>query len=120
MGHVVLLGDSIFDNAAYVPGGPAVIDHLTAALPHGWRETLLAVDGAGADDVATQLRSLPADATHLVVSAGGNDALGHSGLFRHGSAVIEPSATGGGKIARAVGRVATGHDFDSGGCRVYG
>ena len=25
MGHVVLLGDSIFDNAAYVRGGPDVI-----------------------------------------------------------------------------------------------
>src|SRR5690349_5483722 len=31
--HVVLLGDSIFDNAAYVGGGPDVITQLRAALP---------------------------------------------------------------------------------------
>ena len=28
MSHVVLLGDSIFDNAAYVPGQPPVIEHF--------------------------------------------------------------------------------------------
>ena len=32
MAHLVLLGDSIFDNAAYVEGGPAVIDHVRLAL----------------------------------------------------------------------------------------
>ena len=80
--HVVLLGDSIFDNARYVPGGPDVIEQLRNALPRDWRATLLAVDGAVASDVARQLRSIPADATHLVVSAGGNDALGHSGVVR--------------------------------------
>ena len=36
MGHVVLLGDSIFDNGRYVPGEPAVIDQLRSALPKGW------------------------------------------------------------------------------------
>lgn len=81
MSHVVLLGDSIFDNARYVPGGPAVIEQLQSYLPRDWRATLLAVDGAVAQDVARQLRRLPADATHLVVSAGGNDALEHSGLL---------------------------------------
>jgi hypothetical protein len=33
------------------------------------------------DGVARQLARLPADATHLVVSAGGNDALGHADLL---------------------------------------
>jgi lysophospholipase L1-like esterase len=75
MRHVVLLGDSIFDNAAYVPGGPDVIRQLRERLSAGWRATLAAVDGAVARDVAAQLRRLPEDATHLVVSAGGNDAL---------------------------------------------
>jgi len=28
MTHLVLLGDSIFDNAAYVAGAPAVIDQV--------------------------------------------------------------------------------------------
>jgi hypothetical protein len=81
MNHVVLLGDSIFDNAAYVPGRPAVIEQLRTWLPREWRATLLAVDGAVASDVLRQLARLPADATHLVVSAGGNDALGSSSLI---------------------------------------
>jgi hypothetical protein len=83
MHHVALLGDSIFDNAVYVPGGPSVIEHLARSLPKGWRATLLAVDGAVTSDVERQLARLPADVTHLVVSAGGNDALGQSGLILH-------------------------------------
>jgi hypothetical protein len=82
MGHVVLLGDSIFDNARYVPGGPDVVHQLRAALPPGWRATLLAVDGAVTKEVLRQLAKLPADATHLVVSAGGNDALDSSSLVK--------------------------------------
>lgn len=77
MTHIVLLGDSIFDNHAYVQRGePAVIDQLRAHMPAGWRATLLAVDGDVTADVARQLEDVPADATHLVVSVGGNDALG--------------------------------------------
>ncbi len=45
-GHVVLLGDSIFDNAVYVPGEPSVIEHLRRILPRDWDATLLAIDGA--------------------------------------------------------------------------
>src|SRR5687767_4573555 len=81
MNHVVLLGDSIFDNAVYVPGGPSVIEQLGTSLGRDWQATLLAVDGHVAADVAGQLAGLPTDATHLVISAGGNDALGHSGLL---------------------------------------
>ena len=81
MSHAVLLGDSIFDNAAYVRDRPAVIDQLRAALPAGWRATLLAVDGDTTELVAVRLRGLPADASHLVVSVGGNDALRHSHLL---------------------------------------
>ena len=81
MPHIALLGDSIFDNAAYVPGGPDVVTQLRGMLPAGWSASLLAVDGAVIDGVARQLARLPADATHLVVSAGGNDALGHSDLL---------------------------------------
>jgi hypothetical protein len=75
MPHVVLLGDSIFDNASYVPDRPAMVEQLRRALPSEWRVTLLAVDGHCTPDVAGQLRKLPADASHLVVSVGGNDAL---------------------------------------------
>jgi hypothetical protein len=81
MSHVALLGDSIFDNAAYVGGGADVVAHLRRLLPSGWSASLLAVDGAVIEGVARQLTRLPPDATHLVVSAGGNDALGHSDLL---------------------------------------
>jgi hypothetical protein len=79
--HVVLLGDSIFDNAAYVAGGPDVVAQLRLLLPDGWSATRCAVDGAVVADVERQLARLPRDATHLVVSAGGNDALGHADLL---------------------------------------
>jgi len=86
--HVVLLGDSIFDNAAYVGGGPDVVRQLRDALPAGWRASLLAVDGAVAGGVARQMQSLPGDATLLVVSAGGNDALGSSHLLDQGARTV--------------------------------
>lgn len=81
MGHVVLLGDSIFDNARYVPDRPPVVEQLRRGLPAGWKATLLARDGNITDDVPKQLAALPADATHLFVSVGGNDALGESGVL---------------------------------------
>jgi hypothetical protein len=81
IGHVVLLGDSIFDNAVYVPGGPSVIEHLRRVLPTGWKATLLAIDGATMSFVERQLQQIPADATHLALSVGGNDALGYSGFI---------------------------------------
>jgi hypothetical protein len=81
MTHVALLGDSIFDNAAYTSGGPDVITQLRHLLPRGWAATLLAVDGARTEDVARQLSRLPSAATHLVLSVGGNDALAHGDLL---------------------------------------
>ncbi len=77
MGHIALLGDSIFDNGIYVPDGPAVLGQLRKALPQDWSASLLAVDGDVISGVEEQLEHLPADATHLVVSCGGNDALGY-------------------------------------------
>jgi len=76
MNHLVLFGDSIFDNRAYVAGGPAVIDQLQKTLPTGWKASLLAVDGDTAVQVPDQIKKLPSDCTHLALSAGGNDALG--------------------------------------------
>jgi hypothetical protein len=81
MPHLVLLGDSIFDNGVYVPGHPAVIDQVRTELPGDWQATLLAVDGNITIDVERQLNRLPADATHLAVSVGGNDALGASRIL---------------------------------------
>jgi GDSL-like Lipase/Acylhydrolase family len=74
VGHIALLGDSIFDNRAYTGGEPDVIRYLRPLLPPGWKASPLAIDGVTAD-LATQLRQLPADAPHLVISVGGNDAL---------------------------------------------
>ena len=79
--HIVLLGDSIFDNGAYVRGGPDVARQLREVLPESATATLLAVDGAITRDVERQLTRLPANADLLVVSAGGNDALGQSHLL---------------------------------------
>ncbi len=76
--HVVLLGDSIFDNAAYVTGAPDVVRQVRQRLPSGSRATLAAADGGTIGDVRGQLRGVPADATHLVLSVGGNDALSSS------------------------------------------
>jgi GDSL-like lipase/acylhydrolase family protein len=81
MSHLVLLGDSIFDNASYTGGQPAVIDHVRRVLGDDWQSTLLAVDGSTTADVPAQLAKLPADASHLVVSAGGNDAILQSGIL---------------------------------------
>lgn len=73
--HVVLLGDSIFDNASYTQGLPDVIGHLRGALGARARASLLAVDGSTTNDLAEQLTELPGDVTRAVVSVGGNDAL---------------------------------------------
>ena len=75
MAHLVLLGDSIFDNKAYVGAEPDVVSHLRALAPGDWQATLLAVDGSVAENVAGQAAKIPAGATHLFVSAGGNNAL---------------------------------------------
>ena len=81
MENVVLFGDSIFDNAAYTFGDLAVIDQLRLALPPKSTATLLAVDGHTTRDVITQIQRLPANASHLVLSIGGNDALDQEAIL---------------------------------------
>lgn len=108
MSHLVLLGDSIFDNAAYVAGGPDVVQQVRNRLAAGWQATLRAVDGSLIGDVAQQLDQLPKDASHLVVSVGGNDALGYA-------SVLEAKAQ---SVAEAVDRLATvrerfGRDYEA-------
>lgn len=80
--HAVLLGDSIFDNRAYVGREPDVVAHLRAIVPPPWKASLLAVDGSRTVDLARQLTGLPEGASHLVVSIGGNDALMNTDLLR--------------------------------------
>ena len=80
-GRIVLLGDSVFDNQAYVAPGAATIDALAARLAPGWSATLVAQDGSTVDEVSRQLMHLPTNATHLVLSTGGNDAMSAAGIL---------------------------------------
>ena len=75
MAHLVLLGDSVFDNASYVPNEPAVIDQVQQFLPPGDTALLRAIDGNTIAGVYSQLEQLPPATTHLFLSVGGNDAL---------------------------------------------
>lgn len=86
MSHVVLLGDSVFDNGSYVRRGePDVLAQVRNALPEGWQATMRAVDGAATTNMEQQLAKLPADASHLVISIGGNDAMASSGILGEGA-----------------------------------
>jgi hypothetical protein len=79
MTHVVLIGDSIFDNAPYVAAGTDVQAQLRAVLGMQHRVSLLARDGSVLGDVVGQVARLPGlgePADWLVASCGGNDALG--------------------------------------------
>lgn len=78
MRNIVLLGDSILDNGAYTNGGPDVAAQLRELVDTGDEVTSLAVDGDVTADIQHQLKRMPKSATHLVVSVGGNDALGHA------------------------------------------
>jgi hypothetical protein len=75
--HLILLGDSIFDNGSYVSRNqPAVIDQLTAQVKdQGWNATLIAVDGDVLSNVADQIKRVPKNATHLFVSIGTIDII---------------------------------------------
>lgn len=97
-GHLVLLGDSIFDNGSYVAGGPDVISQVRQELPD-WKCSLLAIDGDVIAGISRQLRRLPADASHLVVSVGGNDALGYASLLQE-----KPSSVAEGLLILAAAR----------------
>ncbi|MEO1433218.1 MAG: SGNH/GDSL hydrolase family protein [Cyanobacteria bacterium J06633_8] len=81
MPHIVLIGDSIFDNAAYVGENPDVISQLRTKLPDNWNASLNAIDGNKVDNIYAQLEKLPKDATHLILSVGGNNALSCIGIL---------------------------------------
>ena len=82
MNHIVLLGDSVFDNKAYIDGGLDVIAHIRRQMPAGWKASLRAVDGSVVENVRKQAIDLPEDMTHLVISAGGNDAILNADILR--------------------------------------
>jgi len=109
MKHVALLGDSVFDNGAYVGRGPDVLAQLRQRLPAEWRATLAAVDGGVIRDIPRQLERLPDDVTHRVISVGGNDALGFSAVLsapsRSVADTLEQLAAIRGEFARHYARM---------------
>ena len=93
MPHIALLGDSVIDNKAYVGGGPDVAEQLRMLIPKSWQVSRLAVDGALIADVLQQLAAVPAEATHLIISAGGNDALRESSVLTAGANSLAQALT---------------------------
>jgi len=75
MKHIVLFGDSIFDNQSYIGDGLDVVVHLRNYLSGEGKATLRAIDGSVVENVRQQTLDLPMDATHLLVSVGGNNAI---------------------------------------------
>lgn len=79
--HIVLAGDSIFDNDGYVPGEPGVIEQLRMSVPKDWSAAKIAVDGDCIRHVYSRVENLPTHYTDMVLSIGGNDALGYSTII---------------------------------------
>lgn len=105
MSHVVLLGDSIFDNGSYIaPGEPDVLEQVRTKMPDGWKATMLALDGAVTTDVNSQLAKIPTGASHLILSIGGNDALGTSGILRERASSVSEVMTRMADVRAAFGR----------------
>lgn len=83
MNHIVLLGDSIFDNRAYVGNsGKDVITHLKEIVPNDWESAIYAIDGSLVENVSSQLLKISPDATHIFVSAGGNNAIMNADILQ--------------------------------------
>lgn len=74
--NIVLAGDYIFDNAAYVIPGRSVAGCLVQQIGLLDRVTLLAEENATIEDVSGQMSGMPNDTTHVIISVGGNDAWG--------------------------------------------
>jgi lysophospholipase L1-like esterase len=79
--RLVLLGDSILDNAPYTLPAPDTTAHLSGLLGSDWAIQRLAQDGARMRDLRSQVGGLTARPTHAVLSIGGNDAAEHIGVL---------------------------------------
>jgi hypothetical protein len=106
LGNVVLLGDSIFANQAYVSRGEEVIEKVRSQLPAGFEVTLGARDGAVIGDMRGQFAQLPSDATHLVISVGGNDGLASIDVLAESAASVAEALA---KIGGVRDRFATAY-----------
>jgi lysophospholipase L1-like esterase len=78
---IILLGDSIIDNGEYIRSGePDVAGQLQSLLPH-YTVVKRAVDGSTSADVLVSQIAEVEQAEHIILSAGGNDALEHIDLL---------------------------------------
>ena len=79
--ELVLLGDSIIDNKTYVlDGEKSVLEHIQSKTET--KTVQLALDGATTDDVLdNQLNNISSEASHIVLSIGGNDLLNEIGFL---------------------------------------
>ena len=79
--ELVLLGDSIIDNKTYVLDGEmSVLEHIQSKTDT--KTVQLALDGATTDDVLdNQLNNISSEASHIVLSVGGNDLLNEIGFL---------------------------------------
>lgn len=80
--RLVLLGDSILDNGTYTSPEPETAECLRGMLGSGWTVELLARDGAVMSEIPYQLERVRGHPDTIVVSVGGNDALGHIGILQ--------------------------------------
>ena len=79
--RIILLGDSIIDNGAYVgPGEPDVAEQLQSLLPQH-AVVKRALDGAACAEVLSSQSEHLQAADAIILSAGGNDALQHADLL---------------------------------------
>jgi len=108
MNHVALLGDSIFDNQVYVAADPDVSQQLRARLGNEWEVSLVAVDGHVTSDVRkSQISRVPNGTSHIVISVGGNDALGHAALLNESAHSVAEAL---GRLAEARSRFARSYE----------
>jgi lysophospholipase L1-like esterase len=100
---LLLLGDSILDNAPYTAPEPDTAAHLRRRLGGSWSVELLARDGAVMADIQAQLRTFGTRPDWLVLSVGGNDVSRHVGLLgmplRHAGELLAALATIGEEFA---------------------
>jgi hypothetical protein len=78
--NIILIGDSVLNNSAYVPAGKSVVDYLKEKTSRVFN---FAKDGATIQDCYAQLDKIPFDLnntnTYVFISVGGNDILNNRG-----------------------------------------
>ena len=87
--HIAIAGDSIFDNDGYVPNDPGVIEQLRTSIPSQWSAMKIAVDGDCIRHVYSRVENFPDFITDLVLSIGGNDALGYASILNQAKSLSD-------------------------------